>query len=170
MQATVGKLPCNVIDFDCRIISLRFIHCGNRLWADRRTFVRLCLVVEPTSRWFSSRHLVTIKKPPKREVFFIGSDCRIRTNDQSVNSRLLYRWAKSEYFGGRYRNWTDIEGFAILCISHSANRPYSFADQSRSTKIIYTYFFINVNIFFWYFIFFFISCVKNCFLLIIFSC
>ena len=25
--------------------------------------------------------------------------------------------------GGRYRNRTDIKGFAVLCISHSANRP-----------------------------------------------
>ena len=27
------------------------------------------------------------------------------------------------FFGGRYRNRTDIKGFAVLCISHSANRP-----------------------------------------------
>ena len=26
-------------------------------------------------------------------------------------------------FGGRCRNRTDIKGFAVLCISHSANRP-----------------------------------------------
>lgn len=25
--------------------------------------------------------------------------------------------------GGRYRNRTDIQGFAVLCMSHSANRP-----------------------------------------------
>lgn len=30
-------------------------------------------------------------------------------------------------FGGRCRNRTDIKGFAVLCISHSANRP---SDQS----------------------------------------
>ena len=84
-----GDLFC--FGSDCRIIlaaliSRRSLPCGNR-----HTPVCLSLVVEPTPRWFSSRHLVAIKKPPKREVFFIGSDCRIRTNDQSVNSRLLYR-------------------------------------------------------------------------------
>ena len=40
---------------------------------------------------FKETGFKTQKKPPGREVFFIGSDCRIRTNDQSVNSRLLYR-------------------------------------------------------------------------------
>ena len=44
---------------------------------DRRTPVRLSLVVKPTSRWFSSRHLLTIKKTLARGGFLYGSDCRI---------------------------------------------------------------------------------------------
>ncbi len=33
------------------------------------------------------------------------------------------RWNTIILFGGRCRNRTDIQGFAVLCISHSANRP-----------------------------------------------
>ena len=58
------------------------------------------------------------KNPPFSDGFFTGSASRIRTYDQSVNSRLLYRWAIAEYnLGGRNRNRTDIQGFAILCIT-----------------------------------------------------
>ena len=50
-------------------------------FAWRRTNFSLVLISPP----------VAIKKTTPRGGFFIGSDCRIRTNDQSVNSRLLYR-------------------------------------------------------------------------------
>ena len=37
--------------------------------------------------------------------------------------------------GGRYRNRTDIEGFAVLCMSHSANRPVRYTKyQTQSTN------------------------------------
>ena len=52
-------------------------------------------------RW-NSGHLSTPKKN-KNQVFF------------SIDSI---------FFGGRYRNRTSIKGFAVLCISHSANRPF----------------------------------------------
>ena len=78
--------------------------------------------------------------PFSRMGFIFGSDYLIRTDDRSVNSRLLYRWAKSEYVGGRYRNWTDIKGFAVLCISHSANRPL-LVPNSIGDLHIYKYFY-----------------------------
>ena len=41
---------------------------------------------------FSAKQQKSIKKhPPDGGCFFIGSGCLIRTGDQSVNSRLLYR-------------------------------------------------------------------------------
>ena len=38
---------------------------------------------------------------------------------------LFYSFfVNKSFFGGRYRNRTSIKGFAVLCISHSANRPF----------------------------------------------
>ena len=51
-------------------------------------------------------------------------------------------------FGGRYRNRTGIKGFAVLCISHSANRP-------SKDGCIFTRFFLNSqekNLFFYLYI------------------
>ena len=42
------------------------------------------------------------------------------------------RWNNLVFFGGRYRNRTSIKGFAVLCISHSANRPV-FQDKTSFT-------------------------------------
>ncbi len=38
------------------------------------------------------------KSLPYIYMFFYGSPNWIRTNDQTINSRLLYRWATGEYF------------------------------------------------------------------------
>ena len=63
--------------------------------------------------------------------------------------------------GGRYRNWTDIKGFAVLCMSHSANRP----PVPNSLVIsIYTNIFARVNSFFTKSAFFLHMCKKSLFL------
>ena len=48
--------------------------------------------------------------------------------------------------GGRYRNRTDIEGFAVLCITTLPTGHQ--VTVAHSMKHIYNVFFINVNIFF----------------------
>ena len=77
-------------------------------------------------RW-NSGHLFTPKKN-KNQVFF----CINRI-----------------FFGGRYRNRTSIKGFAVLCISHSANRPSKgkdtftrFFQKSQEKKRIALEFFL----------------------------
>ena len=39
------------------------------------------------------------------------------------NEKIKSFFINSVFFGGRYRNRTSIKGFAVLCMSHSANRP-----------------------------------------------
>ncbi len=40
-----------------------------------------------------------------------------------IRKNQVFFLHKQYFFGGRYRNRTSIKGFAVLCISHSANRP-----------------------------------------------
>ena len=73
-------------------------------------------------------------------------------------------------FGGRYRNWTDIKGFAVLCMSHSANRPVrTEVPNSFNKNHIYRFFFKRQHFFSFFFIFF-ISVENYCFLIANFSC
>ena len=89
-------------------------------------------------------HIERIKKRPRKGSFFMApavglepttdrltADCS--TTELRWNSGYLFTPKKNKnqvffcinriFFGGRYRNRTSIKGFAVLCISHSANRP-----------------------------------------------
>ena len=84
------------------IIKISFI---NIFFINNNTIIHICL------NGILLCYLIQVfltKKAPLLEVLFIGSDYLIRTDDRSVNSRLLYRWAKSEYWrpvpeSNRYR-------------------------------------------------------------------
>ena len=66
--------------------------------------------------------------------------------------------------GGRYRNRTDIEGFAVLCMSHSANRPVRYIKyQTQSTNPFISIFLQTSIIFFNFFRFFYALVQKSVF-------
>ena len=76
----------------------------------------------------------------------LTADCsttELRWNNDVLFTSKKYKlqvffFINSIFFGGRYRNRTSIKGFAVLCISHSANRPFQ-------NKILLHIFFLRVK-------------------------
>ena len=72
--------------------------------------------------------------------FVIGSDCRARTCDQSVNSRLLYHWAKSEW----WRPVPELNRYKRICspLHKPFCQPANFELPSTHSVPLYIQFFL----------------------------
>ena len=113
----------------CRIVShcitYRFVHRTHCL--RQPAYSRLPFVCSQTNfRWFEPELKSDTKKALSQgKCFFFMAPA---VGFEPTTNRLTAECSTSELSrnktGGRYRNRTDIEGFAVLCISHSANRPY----------------------------------------------
>ena len=90
--------------------------------------------------FLSVRALISIKKTPHKGEFLInGSDCRARTCDQSVNSRLLYHWAKSEW----WRPVPELNRYKRICspLHKPFCQPANFELPSTHSVSLYIQFF-----------------------------
>ena len=79
------------------------------------------------------------KTPHKGEFLINGSDCRARTCDQSVNSRLLYHWAKSEW----WRPVPELNRYKRICspLHKPFCQPANFELPSTHSVSLYIQFF-----------------------------
>ena len=104
----------------CVCILLCILYTENN-WKENNNKRKLNLLVSPYFWWFF-RIFESLRKVIKKGR---GSGCWIRTSDQSVNSRLLYRWANPEYL-----NKTGIIAELKSFVKGFLKNFYKFLDKT----------------------------------------